>query len=143
MRLENFFATDEHEALSKPVSVNATALCERLLNGHVNGLIRIGLQANGLRVTDALELTLTGNRPRRGAGAGGVGGGRLGWHTADAGRVNTARRSHESGVVLLEDGDGVVTLAPMEIRTMLFRVGPVDRAFETESKAGAEDKVGG
>ena len=137
MRLENFFATDEDEALSKPVSVNATALCERLLNGHLNEL-----RTNGLRVTDALELTLTGNRPRRGAGAGGVGGGRLGWNTADAGHVSEARRSYELGVVLLEDGDGVVTLAPMEIRTMLFKLQPADQALESHSMARDEDKVG-
>lgn len=46
--------------------------------------------------------------------------------------MSQARRSYEHAVVLIEDASGVVTLAPMEIRTILFKVRPVDGNLREE-----------
>lgn len=104
VRLEHSFGVDEDDVLSQSVSVNVTSLIMSL----------------GFEPTGALELTLTGNQPLEDLN-------RLDWDTAsdvlprDDVVVHKAQAA-QYAKALTSDGDGIVTLNPMEIRTAVIYV---------------------
>ena len=92
LRFAHLFAVDEDEQLSRPAAVNASAV----------------LGALGYEVVGAQETSLTANQRREDLA-------RVPWRTEHAGE---ARQPSPGGF----DGDGVLVLQPMEIRTAVVRV---------------------